>query len=392
MSKSTIFTPGKIGNLVLRNRIIKAACFEGMYKNQMPTAKLVEHHRAIAAGGAAMTTIAYASVSWNGMVTGQEMRMRKEIIPELRRVAEAVHKEGAALSIQLGHAGFFTNKTVIKETPIGPSRKHCLFRNSTCRPMTEMDMHEVRLDFANACQIAKEAGLDAVEIIAGHGYLLNQFLSPWTNRRHDQYGGLIGNRIRFPVSVIEQIRKQVGPEYPILIKMNYLDGFAGGLNPRDSLVAAKSFEKAGASAIIGSCGFTARTPFFIMRGKIPIAGFLKSAPTKLSKLGMLLYYHLFMKRNSHFKEMYLLDYGKRMLREVDIPIVLLGGVCSTVNMRQAMEEGFEFVQIGRALIRDPAIVNKLRTGEMIASDCDHCNRCMLEMSKGLRCVSLDEES
>ncbi|MGD1041347.1 MAG: hypothetical protein ABR914_11110, partial [Dehalococcoidales bacterium] len=148
----------------------------------------------------------------------QEMWMRLEILPALRHLTDAVHREGAAIAIQLGHCGFFANRSVIGKTPIGPSRKFCLFRYSICRPMTEDDINRVRDDFGKAAQMAAAAGFDAVEIHAGHGYLLSQFLSPWTNHRRDEYGGSLTNRLRFPVSVINQVRAAMNRAVSLLPK------------------------------------------------------------------------------------------------------------------------------------------------------------------------------
>ncbi|MEA1958459.1 MAG: NADH:flavin oxidoreductase [Chloroflexota bacterium] len=313
--------------------------------------------------------------------------MREEIIPILKKLTDAVHKEGAAASIQIGHCGFFANKSVIGTTPIGPSRKFCLFRYSISRPMTEEDMNRVREDFGNTAQMAIKAGFDAIEIHAGHGYLLSQFLSPWTNSRNDQYGGSLENRLRFPASVVRHIREVVGPDFPILIKMNLEDGFNGGLTLDESVEVAKRFEAEGASALVPSCGFTARTSFYMMRGQVPILEYAKSEKNLFTKLGLLMFGRIMVKEHP-FKELFLFDQTKRIKDAVKIPVVYIGGVCSVDNMEAAMNEGFEFVQIGRATIRDPQVINKMQSGELTASDCDHCNRCVAEMAAtGVVCVA-----
>ncbi len=388
--KRKVFTPGKIGGLELKNRIIRAGCFEGMCQNESPTEQLLEHHKAVAFGGAAMTTIAYCGVARNGLAFGHEMWMREEILPMLKRITDAIHIEGAAASIQLGHCGFFASRSVIKQRPLGPSSKFCMFRMSVSREMTEDDMDQVRTDFGKAAQMAIKSGFDAVEVHSGHGYLLSQFLSPWTNMRKDQYGGALENRLRFPVSVVKHVREVVGPDFPILIKMNYTDGFKGGLTPEESVEVAKAYEAAGASALVGSCGFTARTSLYMMRGGVPIKGFAKSESNPFIKLGITLF-GKFMVEGLEFEEMFLLEYARKVREAVKIPLVLLGGICSLNNMNQAMAEGFDFVQIGRASVRDPNIVNKFESGKVNRSDCDHCNRCIGEMAQGgVSCVCLDE--
>ena len=378
-SKSKVFTPGKIGNLELRNRIIRSGCFEGMCPHATPSDALIEHHRKVAAGGIGMTTVAYCAPSRDGLSFGHEMWMREEIIPILKRLTDAVHKEGAAASIQIGHCGFFANKGAIGKTPIGPSRKLCLFRYSICRAMTEDDIKRVREDFGKAAKMATQAGFDAVEIHAGHGYLLSQFLSPWTNSRKDQYGGSLENRLRFPASVIKHVREVVGPGYPILVKMNCEDGFKGGLTIDEAVQVAKRFETEGASALVPSCGFTARTSFYMMRGQVPILEYVKSEKNLVTKIGMALFGR-FIVKEVPFKELFLFDQAKRIKDAVKIPVAYIGGVCSVDNMDKAMKEGFEFVQIGRATVRDPNVVKKMQSGEITAIDCDHCNRCVAEMA------------
>ena len=386
-SKPKVFTPGKIGNLELRNRTIRSGCFEGMCYNATPSDALIEHHRKVAAGGIGMTTVAYCAVSRDGVAFGHEMWMREEIIPDLKRLTDAVHKEGAAVSIQLGHCGFFANRSVIGKTPIGPSRKLCLFRYSICRAMNEEDIKRVREDFGKAAKMAIAAGFDAIEIHAGHGYLLSQFLSPWTNHRKDQYGGSLENRLRFPVSVIKHVREVVGPEYPILIKMNCEDGFKGGLTIEEAVQVAKRFAEAGASLLVPSCGFTARTSFYMMRGNVPLREYVKSEKNLFTKVGMALFGR-FIVKEFPFKELFLFDKAKRIKDAVNIPVAYIGGVCSVENMDKAMKEGFEFVQIGRATIRDPGVIRKMEAGEIPGVDCDHCNRCVAEMAiQGVVCTS-----
>jgi 2,4-dienoyl-CoA reductase-like NADH-dependent reductase (Old Yellow Enzyme family) len=382
------FTPGKIGDLVLRNRIIRSGCFEGLSPDSTPGEALIEHHRRLAAGGIGMTTVSYCGVSRDGIAFKQEMWMREEIVPVLKKLTDAVHKEGAAASIQLGHCGFFANRSATKQTPIGPSRKFCLFRYSLCRSMTEDDIQRVRADFVKAAGLAVQAGFDAIEIHAGHGYLLSQFLSPWTNCRRDSYGGSLENRLRFPVSVIRQVRKAVGYSYPLLVKMNLEDGFPCGLTSEESVQVAQAFEAAGAGALIPSGGFTARTSFYMLRGQVPILDYIKSEKNLFTKMGMALFGRL-MVREYPFRELFLFNQSRLIKDAVKIPVVYIGGVCSLDNLNEIMQNGFEFVQIGRATVRDPDIVQKMQSGDTAASDCDHCNRCVADMAvKGITCSSL----
>ncbi len=384
------FSSAQINSLSLRNRIIRAGCFEGMCQGGDVTPALIEHHRAIASGGAAMTTVAYCSVSYDGRAFGHEMWMRPQIMPGLRKLTDAVHSEGAAVSIQLGHCGFFSSPREIGKRPLGASPKFCLFRLSLARRMTEADIEEKTADFARSAHQAKEAGFDAIEIHAGHGYLLSQFLSPWTNRRNDRYGGSLENRLRFPLAVLAAVREAVGPDFPVLVKMNQRDGFRGGLELEDAVEIAHRFEQAGADALVPSCGFTARTPLYMMRGGVPTREMARSQDQALIRLGMSLF-GWFMVQRYPFEQMFLIEGAQRIREAVRIPVVYVGGVLSLEDMQRALANGFAFVEIGRAIVRDAQFVNKLQSGEITASDCDHCNRCIAAMSAGgVFCVSEKE--
>ena len=387
LSDNLFFSPVAIGGLTLRNRAVRAGCFEGMSPGGEVTEKLIEHHRRVAAGGVAMTTLSYCSVSKDGRAFGHELWMRPEILPQLRRFTAAVHAEGAAAAIRLGHCGFFASPRVIGRRPLGASPKLCLFRLSFCSEMTEDDIAEKIGDFAAAASLAKEAGFDAVEIHAGHGYLLSQFLSPWTNHRRDDYGGSLENRCRFPVEVVRAVRARVGADYPVVVKMNQRDGMRGGLELDEAVEVARSFEAAGASALVASCGFTAATPLFMLRGGRPVREMARAQANLLYKLSLALFGWVMVRRYS-FEPLFLLEGARRVRDAVRIPVGYLGGALSREHVDSLIAEGFAFVQLGRATIRDPDFVNNLAGGKVSASDCDHCNRCVAAMSAhGVECVS-----
>lgn len=385
-----VFSPSKIAHLTLKNRIIRAGCFEGMCQNGMVTDNLVEHHRRIAEGGVAMTTVAYCSVSRDGLTFAHEMWMREEIVADLKRLTNSVHNEGAKASIQLGHSGFFTSKKVVGKRPLGASPKLCVFTLSYCREMTKADIDDKTRDFVNAALLAKKAGFDAVEIHAGHGYLLSQFLSPWTNKRKDEFGGSLQNRLRFPVQVIEAVRKVVGPDFPILVKMNQTDGMPTGIHLEDATIIAKAFEKAGASALIPSAGFTSKVPFLMLRGNLPVKEMVRNQKQWVNKIGLRLF-GKFLVPAHKYEALFLLEGAKKINAAVDIPVIYIGGTDSLSGMNRVMDAGIDFVQIGRATIQDPDFVNKLKSGEITESPCDHCNRCVAAMDAGgVYCVSNEE--
>jgi len=382
-----IFSPGRLAGLELKNRVIRAGCFEGMCQAGQVTDALVEHHRRVAGGGVAMTTVAYCSVSHDGRAFDHELWMREEIVPDLQRLTAAVHGEGAAASIQLGHSGFFTSRQVIGKRPLGASPRWCLFMRSRCREMTAEDIGEKVRDFVGAALMARESGFDAVEIHAGHGYLLSQFLSPWTNRRGDEFGGTLLNRLRYPLQIIEKTREALGSSFPILVKMNQRDGMPHGIGIDDALLIAQAFEQAGASALIPSAGFTSKVPFLMLRGNLPVKEMSANQEGWLNRLGLKLFGR-FLVPEHPYSPMFQLEGAARIQQSVGIPVVYIGGVESLGDMQKAMDTGFDFVQLGRATIQDPDFVNKLESGALTRSACDHCNRCVAAMDAGgVYCVS-----
>lgn len=388
-SPPSALRPLRLAGLTLRNRIVRAGCFEGLSTGGQVTEQLIEHHRLVAAGGVGMTTLSYCSVSYDGRAFDHELWMRPEILPDLQAFTTSVHGEGAAASIQLGHCGFFASPTVIGRRPLGPSPKFCLFRLSYCRHMTEEDIEEKIRDFVEAALLAREAGFNAIEIHAGHGYLLSQFLSPWTNQRQDRFGGPLENRVRFPAEVIRRVRKQLGDEFPILVKMNQRDGMKGGLELDEALRVARCFEAAGATALIPSCGFTSRTPLYMLRGNVPTLDFARAQPQLLAKISMVAFGSLLV-QHYPFEPCFLVEGARRIRDAVGLPVGYVGGVTSLQEMNNLVDEGFAFVQIGRSTIRDPDFVNHLQSGELDASDCDHCNRCIASMSSDGVCCHRTE--
>jgi len=385
------FAPARLGALGLRNRVIKTATYEGMSPGGVPSDALVEHHRALAAGGVGMTTVAYCAVSADGRTFADQMCMRRETVAPLRRVTDAVHREGGAASLQLGHCGWFTKNAALSTWfPRGPSLTLNQYGLSAGKPlalaMNEGEIAQVVEDFGRAAGLAREAGFDAVELHLGHGYLLSQFLCPATNRRSDAWGGDLGGRARLPLGVLRRVREVVGPGYPILCKTNLRDGFRGGLELEDSVGLAKLLEAEGADALVLSGGFTSRTPFYLFRGRRPLAEMIDAEKSPLQKLA-LRWFGKKVIREYPFEEMYFLPQAREVRRAVQMPLVLLGGIVSRENVDRAMLEGFDFVALGRALIADPDLVRRMESDPGARSRCTHCNVCVAEMDRGgVRCV------
>ncbi len=385
------FSSFELNGLKLRNRLIKAATYEGMIRGGNPTPELIEWHRRMAAGGLAMTTLAYCAVNADGRSFTEQLHMHPGIIGKLKRFTDAIHNEGAAASIQLTHCGYFSKNRALKgRGPLGPSfriNEYGLFSGLPFgRAMTVEQIQNSTIDFGKAAAMAKDAGFNAVEIHAGHGYLLSQFLSPAVNKRKDAYGGPLPHRARFTVEVINEVRKKVGPGFPILVKMNLSDGFKGGLDIDDAVAFARILEKTPANALILSGGYTSRTPFYLLRGGRPLLEMIKVEKNILQKIGMALLGTVII-RKYPFRELFFLEMAKKVRQSTKMPLIYLGGVLSKESMDRIMQEGFELLALGRALIHDPEFINKIMAGTISVSGCNSCNLCIPEMEReGVRCV------
>lgn len=379
MKKSILFTPASIGPLTLKNRTIRSAAFESMCPGNAPSEQLLNYHRSVAAGGVGMTTVAYAAVTRSGLSFDRQLWMRKEIIPSLRKVTDAIHQEGAAASIQLGHCGNMSHKKICGETPVGACSGFNLYSPTFVRGLQKDELHQLAKAYGDAVRLSKEAGFDAVEIHAGHGYLISQFLSPYTNHRKDEYGGTLENRMRFMNEVMEEVTRAAGNDTAILVKMNMRDGFKGGMEIDESLTVAQQLVKDGAQALVLSGGFVSKAPMYVMRGAMPIKTLTHYMESWWLKWGVRLAGHL-MIPTVPFKEAYFLEDALQFRQHIkDVPLVYVGGLVSRKKIDEVLDSGFEFVQMGRALLNEPGFVNRMKEEEQARCNCKHSNYCIARM-------------
>jgi 2,4-dienoyl-CoA reductase-like NADH-dependent reductase (Old Yellow Enzyme family) len=384
------FSEAQLGPLRLRNRIVKAATFEGMTRGGLVSDALIEYVARPARGGVGMTTLAYCAVATEGRTYRHQIWMRPEAVPGLRRLSDAVHAEGAAACLQLGHAGWFANPRAGGAPAVAPSRVFSPYGMGFPHAADPEDLARLRRAYADAARLAVESGFDCLEIHMGHGYLLSQFLSPYTNRRRDEYGGGIENRARFPREVARAVRDAVPAGVAVTAKLNMEDGFARGLSLDDGIEVARLLEADGTlDALQLTVGFTGKTPMYLMRGDVPIAAMVAAERSALRRLGMRLLASSII-QSYPFEEAFLLPAARRVRAAVRMPLMLLGGVTRLATVRAAMAEGFEFVAMARALLFDPDLVHHARTAAADESGCNHCNLCMTTMERGgTRCVLLD---
>ena len=379
MKTSKLFTESSIGPITLRNRTIRSAAFESMCPGNAPSQQLLDYHRSVAAGGVGMTTVAYAAVAQSGLSFDRQLWMRKEIVPGLRKLTDSVHKEGAAASIQLGHCGNMSHKKICGETPVGASSGFNLYSPTFVRGLRRDELRVMAKAYGNAVRLARESGFDAVEIHAGHGYLISQFLSPYTNHRKDEYGGSLDNRMRFMDEVMAEVMKAAGNDMAVLVKMNMRDGFKGGMDIEESLQVAHRLVNDGAQALVLSGGFVSKAPMYVMRGAMPIKAMTHYMDCWWLKWGVRMAGHL-MIPTVPFKEAYFLDDAMLFRKEIkNIPLVYVGGLISREKIEDVLYKGFEFVQMGRALLNEPGFVNRMKLDVNARCTCKHSNYCIARM-------------
>jgi 2,4-dienoyl-CoA reductase-like NADH-dependent reductase (Old Yellow Enzyme family) len=378
------FAPGTLGPVALRNRIIKAATFEGMSHKGLVSDQLIDFHRSFAAGGVAMTTVAYCAVSREGQGAPHEIVLRPEALPGLRKLAEAVHAEGAAVSAQIGHAGPVGSPRVTRTKALAASSGFSPL-GTRYHEMTEADIARVTDDFASGAKVLVEAGFDAIEIHLAHHYLLNSFLSPRFNKRKDTWGGDIEGRSRFPRQVVRAVRDAVGDKVAVTAKFPMVDGVPRGLWLAESVQAARLLQEDGAlDALQLTGGGSLANPMYLFRGEVPREEFAATLPQPV-RLGYRIIGRRFMP-DYPFEEAYFLSYARQFRDALTMPLILLGGINKLETIESALAEGFPFVAMGRALLREPDLPLRMQEGKTAESLCVHCNKCMPTIYSGTHCV------
>ncbi|AWK70349.1 oxidoreductase [Rhodococcus oxybenzonivorans] len=377
--------PAKLGPITLRNRVIKAATYEGLTPKGLVTDELIEFHRQPAAGGVGMTTVAYCAVAADGRTAPGQITWRDDAMPGLRKLTDAIHAEGAAVSAQIGHAGPVAGAKYNGAPALAPSTQFRLTTQTLARAATVADIERITAQHVDASKRAIEAGFDAIELHFGHNYFISSFLSPRTNRRKDRYGGSLENRARLARETARAVRDAVGDRIAILAKLNMDDGVAGGFWVDEAIQVAQWLEQDGSlDALELTAGSSLLNPMYLFKGDAPLREFAAAMPQP-TKLGIQLVGKHFL-REYPYRDAYLLDDARQIRAAVTMPLVLLGGITGKASMDLAMEEGFQFVAIARALLREPDLVNRITAETHRPGLCNHCNKCMTAIYGGTHCV------
>ena len=352
-----LFTPAKIGNLEIPNRIIRSATAESMADelDGKPRQQLKSLWVELAKGGTGLIISGHMYVHPSGKCHPEMTGIYSgELIPVLKECVDAVHEAGGMIAAQINHGGMQCDKDSVDET-IAPSAIDEDFLEQPAREMTTDEIEMLIDAYAQAARRAKEAGFDAVQIHAAHGYLVNQFISPYINRRTDKWGGDLQGRTRFLREVTRSVREQVGREYPVFIKFGMEDGLEGGLSAEMGAEVIPLMAGMGLDAIEISGGVRAKS---VRKG-------IRNAS-----------------REAYFRPLV------QLAREnSDLPLIMVGGMRSKGVMEEVLSSGdADFVAMCRPLINEPNFPNLLKSGEQETSGCISSSNCWAEsLGEGIAC-------
>jgi 2,4-dienoyl-CoA reductase-like NADH-dependent reductase (Old Yellow Enzyme family) len=362
---SKLFETTKIKSLTLPNRFVRSATYEGMANpDGSPSPLLIETMVKLAKGGVGLIITGLASPQKEGRgYPGQLEVHSDDMLPGLLKMTSAVHEAGGRIALQIAHAGAQTTKEFIGQTPMGPSA--CEEKGFTCRRMTLKEIGDVGHLYGQAAARAKKSGFDAIQLHGAHGYLLSEFLSPFFNKRRDAYGGSVRKRAKMALETYQNVRDAIGKQYPVMIKLNNTDSIEGGVSVNNMLQTATILADAGIDSIEVSGGTT--NALFVGN---PEASWAKNAPA----------------------EVYWREAATLLKKKISIPVMLVGGIRSYEVADKLVEDGVaDYISISRALIREPDLVKRWKSGDTRKAACGADNACMAPTSpmmtgKGLRCV------
>ena len=380
---SALFEPIRIGTATSRNRIAKSATSETMADpDGGVTDAYVSFYETVAAGGTGLVITGNVFAQASGRSTpGQAGIESDDRIPGWTRFADAVHRHGSLAFAQINHAGRQVMPAAIglpEAVSASDVREKLMWTRP--RPMNPDEIDEATTAFAEGARRAREAGFDGVQIHAGHGYLVSQFLSPYTNRRRDAYGGSLPARMRFLLETFRKTRDRVGQDFPVIVKLNAEDRvpLVTGLTLAESLEVAHVLEEEGLDGIELTCGmYESGLP--MIRGDLPIPTLLTRGLgprlPRIHRIGAWFMYP-FLKRAFAHREGFNLPYARAFRERVRLPLLCVGGFQHGATMEAALRErACDMVSLARALIADPELPNKIRDGRPV-DECNRCNRCI----------------
>ncbi|MCL2542539.1 MAG: NADH:flavin oxidoreductase [Nocardioidaceae bacterium] len=381
-----VFSPYDLGPVRLRNRTVKAATFEGRTPEGVVTDELIDYHVAPARGGVGLTTVAYLAVAPEGRTHKECIVLGEHSLFGLTRLADAVHEAGAKIAGQVGHAGPVANGRSNGVHAIAASRMPSPLSMQMIRTATEADLTRVTRAYVDGARTLVRAGFDVIELHMAHSYLLSSFLAPGLNRRKDRWGGPLENRAKLARQIARVVREEVGDQVAVTAKVSVSDGFKGGVTTEDGLAFAQLLEADGhLDALQLSGGSSLMNPMYLFRGGAPVDEFAANMPPVV-RFGMRTPVGRSFMKAYPWEEAYFRPKSLEFRRTLSMPLAFLGGVNSLATMQQAMDDGFELVAMGRALLREPDLLLRIQQGRTTEGICIHCNRCMPTIYTGTVCT------
>ncbi|GAA4814721.1 tRNA-dihydrouridine synthase [Nocardioides caeni] len=385
MAIPDVFSPTDLGPVRLRNRTVKAATFEGRTPDGLVTDELIAYHRAPAEGGVGLTTVAYLAVAPDGRTHREQIVVGEHSLPGLARLADEIHATGARIAGQVGHAGPVANGRSNGVHALTSSAMPSPLSMQMIRTASEKDLTRVTRAYVDTARTLVRAGFDVLELHMAHSYLISSFLAPGLNRRRDRWGGSLERRARLARQVARVVREEVGDAVAVTAKVSVSDGFPGGVTTEMSVELARMLEADGhLDALQLSGGSSLMNPMYLFRGGAPVSEFADTMPAVV-RWGMKTPVGRGFMKAYPFEEAYFRAKALQVRDAVSMPLMLLGGINRLDTMQQAMADGFDFVVMGRALLREPDLLNRIQAGVAREGICIHCNRCMPTIYSGTRC-------
>jgi 2,4-dienoyl-CoA reductase-like NADH-dependent reductase (Old Yellow Enzyme family) len=354
MAMKNLFEKTQISSLSLSNRFVYSATWDGRADDKgFCTQKNIDYLVERARGGVGLIITGLTFVKQEGRAAPWQLAVcSDEYIDGLTKMTSAIHDAGGKVVLQLAHGGCYAPSALTGHEEVGPSANDT-DKFPRCREMSLQEIDEVVQAFGKAAGRAQKAGFDGVQLHAAHGYLLSQFLSPFFNKRTDNYGGSIENRARILLEAFQAIRNEVGEQFPVLVKINSQDFVEGGLTVDDTLQVCAMLENAGIDAIEMS------------GGTIYVSGDYSCV-----RVGQ--------KQDVYYKEA-----AARYKEKIDVPLMLVGGIRSSEVAEQIVRDGLaDYISMSRPLIREPDLIKRWKSGDTKPAACISCNGCFGAGFKG----------
>jgi len=360
LKNSILFTPIKIGPVTIPNRFVRSATHDFMANDDgSVTERQVELFRQLAEGEVGLIITGHAFVHPAGKASPRQIGIHEDSLVEgLKLVPQAVHHFPTRIFLQMAHAGRQTKEKICGCAPLAPSAVYEPTFKVMPKEMSAAEIQKVSDDFIQAGRRAKQAGFDGVQVHVAHGYLLSSFISPYTNRRKDEWGGSLQNRVRIVSKIVRGIKEVAGEAFPIILKLNSSDFLPQGLSLEESIEIGRMLEADGLDGIEVSGGMSEAGQGSVWKGL-----------------------------RQENEEGYFVENASQLKKAVQVPVFGLGGNRTFRVMERMVNDGkVDLISMSRPFIREPFLVRKFRLGEVSKSECISCNKCF--NPRGIRCAEL----